>query len=179
VRGHSFRHVRRSGRYLRVADPAWRRPLDATFAAERGGRWNPPGSFPVVYLCRTLAVARANVDRRFEGLPYGVLDLHPDRRPQLVATRVPPHRSVDVVTDLGCRSAGLPSTYPFDRRGARIGWTRTQPVGLVAHDAGERSIACRSAALPRGVTGEELAWFARSRADTLPLLERRAFDDWF
>ncbi|HEX7248677.1 MAG TPA: RES family NAD+ phosphorylase [Actinomycetota bacterium] len=177
--GPSFRHVRRSGRYLRLADPAWRRPLDATFAAERGGRWNPPGSFSVLYLCRTLAVARANVDRRFEGLPYGVLDLHPDRRPQLVAANVPPHRSVDVVTDLGCRSAGLPASYPFDGRGARIGWRRTQPIGVAAHDAGERSIACRSAALPRGDLGEELAWFVRSRDHALRLEERRAFDDWF
>ena len=177
--GPSFRHVRRSGRYLRVADPAWRRPLDAAFAAEHGGRWNPPGSFPVAYLCRTLAVARASVARRFEGLPYGVLDLHPDRRPVLVATHVPPHRSVDVVTDLGCRSAGLPSSYPFDGRGARIGWARTQPIGVAAHEAGERSISRRSAALPRGVSGEELAWFVRSRADALKLEERRAFDDWF
>ena len=177
--GPPFRHVRRSGRYLRVADPAWRRPLDATFAAERGGRWNPPGSFAVAYLCRTLAVARANVVLRFEGLPYGVLDLHPDRRPQLVATHVPPHRSVDVVTDLGCRSAGLPSSYPFDRGGARIEWARTQPLGATAHAAGERSIACRSAALPRGVSGEELAWFVRSRDDALRLEERGAFDDWF
>ena len=177
--GLSFRHVRRSGRYLRVADPAWARPLDPTFAAVRGGRWNPPNSFPVLYLCRTLAVARANVARRFEGLPYGVLDLDPDRRPQLVATHVPPHRSVDVVTDLGCRSAGLPSTYPFDGRGARIDWARTQPVGVAVHDAGERSIACRSAALPRGSSGEELAWFSRSRRDARRLEERRDFDDWF
>lgn len=177
--GVTFRHVRRSGRYLRVADPSWRRPLDATFAAERGGRWNPPGSFSVAYLCRTLAVARANVVRRFEGLPYGVLDLHPDRRPVLVATQAIPHRSVDVVTDLGCRSAGLPSSYPFDSRGGHIGWARTQPIGTAAHEIGERSIACRSAALPRGVPGEELAWFVRSRADALQLIERRAFDDWF
>ncbi|HVF07770.1 MAG TPA: RES family NAD+ phosphorylase [Actinomycetota bacterium] len=162
-----------------MADPAWRRPLDATFAAERGGRWNPPGSFPVLYLCRTPAVARANVERRFEGLPYGVLDLDPDRRPQLVATRVPPHRSVDIVTDLGCRSAGLPSSYPYDGRGARIAWARTQPLGVAAHDAGERSITCRSAALPRGASGEELAWFVRSRADALELIERRTLDDWF
>jgi hypothetical protein len=179
VSGPSFRHVRRSGRYLRVADAAWRRPLDATFAAERGGRWNPPASFPVVYLCRTLAVARANVVRRFEGFPYGVLDLQPDRRPVLAATRVTPHPSVDVVTDLGCRSAGLPSSYPFDRRGGLIGWARTQPIGVIAHDAGERSIACRSAALPRRVSGEELAWFVRAPNDALTVDERRGFDDWF
>lgn len=175
----SFDHVRRSGRYLRVADPAWHRPLDATFAAESGGRWNPPVSFPVTYLCRTLAVARANVVRRFESLPYGVLDIYPDRRPVLVATYVTPHRSVDVVTDLGCRSVDLPVSYPFDGHGARIGWARTQPIGVAAHEAGERSIACRSAALPRGESGEELAWFVRSRNDALRLDGRRPFGDWF
>ncbi len=84
-----------------------------TFAAKRGGRWNPPGSSPVAYLCRTLAVARANAVRRFEGPPYGVLDLHPDRRPVHIATHVLPHRSADVVTDLGC-SIGGPGRRRFD-----------------------------------------------------------------
>jgi hypothetical protein len=173
-----FRHVVREGRYVRVADPAWRRPLDPSFAAAAGGRWNPPGSFPVVYLCATPEVARANVARRFEGLPYGVLDLQPERRPVLVDTDVPSHRAADVVTDAGCQAAGLPRTYPFDARGRRIGWERTQPIGADAWEGGERSIACRSAALPRGTRGEELAWFVRDRASQLRVRRRRAFDAW-
>ncbi len=32
----------------RIADPAWENPLDPGFAGRRGGRWNPPDSFPVV-----------------------------------------------------------------------------------------------------------------------------------
>jgi hypothetical protein len=174
-----FRHVDRGGRYARVVDPAWRRPLDPSFAAERGGRWNPPGSFPVVYLCATRDVARANVLRRFAGHAYGLLDLLPDRRPALVESDVPEHRAVDVVTDAGCRAAGLPVTYPFDGRRRRIGWQRTQPIGATAWQSGERSIACRSAALPRGERGEELAWFPRVAADRLTVATRRAFDDWF
>ncbi len=164
---------------MRVADPDWRRPLDPSFAAERGGRWNPPGSFPVVYLCATSAVARANVLRRFADLPYGVLDLRPDRLPVLVETDVPEHRAVDVVTDAGCRAAGLPITYPFDRRGQRAAWERTQPVGTAAWEQGEAAIACRSAALPRGEQGEELAWFVRGREDRLTVARRRLFDAWF
>jgi RES domain-containing protein len=162
-----------------VVDPAWKRPLDPSFAAERGGRWNPPSSFPVLYLCASHGVARANVRRRFAGLPYGVLDLRPDRRPALVETDVVEHRAVDVVTDPGCRAAGLPATYPFDARGRRIGWHRTQPIGATAWAQDERSIACRSAALRKDEHGEELAWFVRTPADRLTVARRRSFDDWF
>ena len=49
----------------------------AATPAERGGRWNPPESFPVVYLCRSVPVARANVYRKLEGQPYGPEDLRP------------------------------------------------------------------------------------------------------
>jgi RES domain-containing protein len=72
-----MRTVRRGGPYLRVADPAWADPLDGRFAADRGGRWNPPESFPVVYLCGSIEVARANVYRRLAGQPYGPEDLLP------------------------------------------------------------------------------------------------------
>ncbi|HSL11921.1 MAG TPA: RES family NAD+ phosphorylase [Actinomycetota bacterium] len=174
-----FRHVTRGGRYSRVVDPDWKRPLDPSFAAERGGRWNPPGSFPVVYLCATREVARANVLRRFDGLPYGVLDLLPERRPALVETDVEPHRAVDVVTDAGCRAAGLPASYPRDGRGRRIAWTRTQPIGEAAWSQGERSVACRSAALAKDERGEELAWFPRETRDRLKVARRRSFDEWF
>jgi hypothetical protein len=174
-----YRHVTRSGPFVRVAHPDWRRPLDPSFAAVRGGRWNPPVSFPVLYLCRTAAVARAVVLGRFDGLPYGLLDLRPDRRPVLIETDVPSHRAVDVVTDAGCRAVSLPETYPYDSRGRKIAWERTQPIGAAAWEDGERSIACRSAALPKGGDGEELAWFVRDRTDRLAVSARRAFDDWF
>ena len=123
-----FRHITRGGPHVRVADAAWLRPLDPRFAQERGGRWNPPHSFPVVYLCATRDVARAVVLRRFEGLPYGVVDLLPSRAPVLIATDVPEARLVDVVGDAGCRAAGLPASYPLDGRGRPLAWGRTQPV---------------------------------------------------
>jgi len=180
-----FRHLVRGGGYVRVADPAWRSPLDGSHAAERGGRWNPPGSFPVVYLCSSVPVARLNVLRRFEGLPYSVLDLLPERRPVLVETNVREHRAVDVVTGAGCRAAGLPESYPRDARGSEVGWERCQPVGRTAWEQGETSIACRSAASRRraaarpGDAGEEMAWFVRGREDRLRVTRRRAFDEWF
>jgi RES domain-containing protein len=174
-----FRHVTRGGPYERVADPAWLRPLDPRFARERGGRWNPPRSFPVVYLCATRDVARAVVLRRFEGLPYGVVDLLPSRAPVLIATDVPEGRLVDVVDDAGCHATGLPVSYPLDGRGRTIAWARTQPVGETAWEQGERGIACRSSAMARRERGEELAWFVRGSADRLRIDRRRAFEDWF
>ncbi len=174
-----FRRVTRSGPQVRVADPAWRRPLDPAFARERGGRWNPPRSFPVLYLCAGREVARYVVLGRFVGLPYGLLDLRADRRPVLIETGVPEHRAVDVVSDAGCRAASLPGSYPYDSRGTKIGWERTQPIGSAAWEQSERSIACRSAALPKGDVGEELAWFVRDRTDRLTVSARRPFDEWF
>jgi hypothetical protein len=174
-----FRHVTRGGQYVRVADRAWLRPLDPRFAQERGGRWNPPGSFPLVYLCATRGVARAVVLRRFEGLPYGIVDLLPSRAPVLIETDVPEGRLVDVVDDAGCRAAGLPTTYPLDGRGRPIPWERTHPVGEAAWEQRDRGIACRSAAMARRGRGEELAWFVRGTADRLRVTGRRTFEEWF
>ena len=56
-----MRHLRRGGPYLRVADTGWRRPLAREYSLVAGGRWNAPGSFGVVYLNATPAVARAQV----------------------------------------------------------------------------------------------------------------------
>jgi hypothetical protein len=171
-----FRHVRRAGTYLRVADPDWEDPLDGAYSPARGGRWNPPRSFAVVYLCATIQEARANVLRKLEGLPYALLDLRPDRRPELVAAEVPDAKPVDVVSDAGCRAAGLPATYPLDGRGREVPRTRCQPVGSAAWSQREPAIACRTAAPVE--RGEELAWFP-DHGGALRLLAREPFDDWF
>jgi len=173
-----FRHVRRGGPYLRVADPSWTRPLDGRFARERGGRWNPPGSFPVVYLFGALDVARSFVLARFEGHPYSAFDLRPEAGPDLVETDVPEDRFVDVVSDDGCRAAGLPPTYPLDLDGAPIAHERCRPIGRLAWNRGEPGVACRSATARPNDTGEELAWFARGPRG-LRTRRRRPFPDWF
>lgn len=158
-----MRHIRRGGEYLRVADPDWPDALDGSHARESGGRWNPPGSFAVVYLCRGVAVARANVYRLFRGLPYGPEDLDPAHAPVLIATDVPEASYVDVVTVRGCRAAGLPATYPLDSRGRPISHGRCRPIGESAWREGEPGIACRSAAPQAPARAEELAWFQRRR----------------
>jgi len=170
--------VRRGGRHLRVADPSWQRPLDGRHARERGGRWNPPGSFPVVYLFGAIDIARSFVLTRFEGQPYSAFDLRPESGPDLVEADVPEAGFIDVVTDAGCRAAGLPITYPRADDGSPVAHERCQPVGRAAWDQGEHGIACRSATARGGDTGEELAWFARGPRG-LRTSRRRPFTEWF
>jgi hypothetical protein len=169
-------HIARDGRYYRVADPAWRDPLDASHSQQRGGRWNPPVSFAVLSLNRDVPTARAFVRHRFRALPYGPELLRPERAPVLVATEVARNEYVDVVSEAGCIAVGLPSTYPLDETGRPVPWERCQPVGRRAWDGGEPGIACRSA-VPGG--SEELAYFPRPHLVRLEGHARWQFDEWF
>ena len=167
-----MRTIRRGGPYVRVADPDWDDPLDGRYAGERGGRWNPPESFPVVYLCRSVPVARANVYRKLEGQPYGPEDLRPGTGPVLVRTAVPEDRYLNVVTDAGCRDVGLPRTYPLDSRRRTVPWQRCQPIGQRAWEAGLPGVAARSAT----GAGEELAYIGRRKLRRGAV---RMFEQWF
>ena len=170
--------VRRGGVSFRIADPAWADPLDAAYSVEAGGRWNPPQTFPVLYLNRDLPTSRANVERRFAGRPYGPEMLDPEEAPVLIQTSVDETGFVDAVTDQGCVELGLPATSPIDTSGNEVGWNRCQPVGLAAWNAREMGIACRSAATPDR-SGEELALFRRGGDRPLRLDRRLAFEEWF
>lgn len=160
-----------------MADPGWRDALDGSYSKGRGGRWNPPDSFPVIYLSRDERIARANVDRLYVGLPYGPEDIDPAGGPDLVTTDVPSAEYVDVITDEGCLDAGLPATYPQDATGAPVPREACQPIGQAAWDGGELGIAARSAARSGPSDGEELAYF--DRGDPLPLRDRTRFGDWY
>jgi hypothetical protein len=172
----SFRTTRRGGEYLRVADPAWDEPLDGRYAQRSGGRWNAPGSFPVVYLNADVATARANVALRFEGRPFSLEDLDPDEAPVLVATEVATADFVDVLSDEGSTAAGLPATYPL-QSGKTIPYARCQPIGQQAWDEGHPGIACRSAAGAAAAENEELAWFERE--EKLAPATTTAFESWY
>ena len=173
-----MRRVRRGGAYFRIADPNWPDPLDASYSVARGGRWNPPGSFPVLYLNRDVHTSRANLRRRFAGLPYGPELLRPEQTPLLVETTVAEAEYVDVITDAGCREVGLPTTYPVDTHGHEIDRGRCQEIGSRAWQAGERGIACRSAAT-HDRSGEELALFRREGESPLPVNRRLILREWF
>jgi hypothetical protein len=170
------RHVARGGPYVRVADPGWPDPLSAEHSRRRGGRWNPPGSFGVVYLNASVELARAQVRHRLE--PRGIRpeDLDPTLGPMLVHTRVPDDDYVDAVSDEGLGELGLPVTYPVDERGTAVPHAVCQSIGQAAWDAGEPGIACRSAASSAPPDAEELAYFARRR---LRLVRSEPFVDWY
>ena len=173
-----MRRVRRGGAYFRITDPAWADPLDAAYSVAGEGRWNSPGSFPVLYLNRDLHTSRANLARKFVGRPYGPEMLDPAEAPVLIRTAVENTAFVDVVTDEGCTDLGLPVTYPIDEDGNEVGWDRCQPIGHQAWETGEAGVACRSAAT-RDRTGEELALFRRGGDRALLVDRRLAFDEWF
>lgn len=169
--------IRRGGDYLRAADPEWSNPLDGNYSMEHGGRWNPPKSFPIVYLCRDVKVARANVERKFSGQPFGPEDLDPKEAPVLVTTHVPLKNYLDVITDDGCIAAGFPDSYPFDSKGKIIPHATCQPIGQAAWDGRTPGLASRSAAINPTDTGEELAWFQRSKK--LKQKNIQSFVEWF
>jgi hypothetical protein len=171
------KRIRRGGGYLRVADPDWDDPLDGSYSRARGGRWNSPGSFPVVYLNRDEGVARANLNRKYEDLPYGPEDIDSDSGPDLVETAVPDSDYGDVVTDEGCAAVDLPTSYPYEADGEPIPQERCWPIGQAAWDDDDRGIACRSAAREAPAGGEELAYF--DRGERLPLTSRVRFLDWY
>ncbi len=149
------------GRCLRVADPDWTDPLDATFAAQPPGqRWNPPG-LECLYLNRDHVTARANVARLYEDKPYGPEDLDPATAPTLIEVTIPDGVAADAYTSAGLTDLGLPVSYPLDGSGVIITHAVCQPLGQGALDAGLDGVEARSAA-----TGgdRELAWFPKGRA---------------
>jgi hypothetical protein len=170
-----MRHVERGGRYLRVADPGWEDPLSGVHSREKGGRWNAPGEFEVVYLNANLEVARAQVRRQLAPLAIAPEDLDPASGPVLISTEVPAAPYVDAVSETGLRSLGLPPTYPLDAAGAEIDHATCQPLGGAAQAAAEPGIAARSAAAQPS-PGEELAYFG---PDPLMAVGREGFGEWF
>lgn len=169
----NFVTSRIGGEHCRIADPDWGDPLDASYAARDGQRWNPPG-LACLYLNCDTATARANLAKRFAGLPYGPDDLDPATAPLLVTVEVPDGQAADVYTDYGLQAAGLPASYPLDGDNQTIPHGTCQPIGQAAFDAGLDGIDCRSAA-PGGT--RELAWFPRRAA--LHPESRLSFEQWW
>ena len=141
--------ARRGGAYNRLAEPAWADPLDITFARARGGRWNAAGSYGVLYLNGSPAVARAQARHKLAGQPYGIEDLEESEQHDLVDVAVPAGDFLDCVTDAGLEAVGLPVTYP-------------RAVGHAD---------CRPVARPPGAQGAR-AWRAG------PRLRRRMARSW-
>ncbi len=164
--------------WFRVADVAWKDPLDPTYAAVHGGRWNPPRSFPVLYLNEDVATARAQIRFMLEGSPVDPEDLDP---PFVLVTATLPRSQVvaNATTSEGLEELGLPATYPVDETGTHIPRERCQPIGVAVHDTGLRGIHCRSAATFDG-SGRELAWFpARPSSKAHQVGDPIPFSEWW
>jgi hypothetical protein len=166
--------------WLRVADATWSDPLDPSWAARFGGRWNPSGSFPVLYLNEDLATARAQIHALFRAWPVNPEDLRDDAPYGLVLARLPRRQDVaDAVSDEGLDGLGLPGSYPLDARGDPVPHEPCQRIGTPVHAAGLRGVWCRSAATADG-SGRELAWFPTGpRARARSLSEPVPFARWW
>lgn len=166
-------------RWQRIASPEWTDPVDPTFAATHGGRWNPPGSFLTLYLNEDLVTARINMQLHINQWPFEPEDLRTDTAPVLVECTLPRGQTVaDAHTPDGVVALGLPSSYPADKDGDLVAHEACQPIGMAAHDANLRGVRCRSARSPFGA-GRELAWFPASDRSRAAVTATRPFDDWF
>jgi len=168
--------------WWRIANPTWDNPLDPSYAQRRGGRWNPPGSFPTLYFNEEIVTARLNLRTFIAGWPYEPEDLRDETGPLLVSAYLPRNQRVaDVHSREGVAAVNLPASYPLNAtegRGELVPHFKCQPIGQQAKERGLRGVRCRSSRVRDGA-GRELAWFpatARSRA-----LQRTAlrFERWF
>ncbi len=152
--------------WLRVADPTWTDPLDPSYARNRGGRWNPPGSHLTLYLNCDIGSAQLQIERMLAGSPVEMDDLD-DEAYLLVAATLPDAQvGADAVTPAGLQALDLPESYPQDLSGAAIPSEACQSIGSRIRAHGLRGVWCRSACTSDG-RGRELAWFPateRSRA---------------
>ena len=165
--------------WWRIADPAWRNPLDPGFAARRGGRWNPPGRFPTLYLNEDKVTARLNLRAFIAQWPYEPEDLREDTGPVLIGATLPRRQSVcDAHSRSGIQSAGLPSTYPLTKGGALVGHAECQMIGERAKSMGLHGVRARAAQVRDGA-GRELAWFPATMRSVARLTGRLTFDAWF
>jgi len=155
--------------WLRLTRPHYVDAFDTTFAAARGGRWNPPGSWPTLYVNENLLTVHAQLRHMFTGRGIEPDDLDDDAPIRLAACTLPSRqRVVDAVSEQGLDDVGLPLTYPIGVDGTVVEHGVTQSIGIEAHGDGFRGVWCRSAA---GV-GNELAWFPSSRSAARPVWDR-------
>ncbi len=163
--------------WYRVADASWDDPLDPSFAQHQGGRWNPPDSFPTLYLNGDLQTARAQIERMLDGYPVDPEDL--DAPYVLVTVALPRGQTVaDAISGEGLGRLGLPATYPMAGT-ALVPHSACQPIGVAVRLAGLRGVHARSAATTDG-SGREFAWFpARPSSKARRVVDDRPFTDWW
>lgn len=161
--------------WLRVVDPDWDDPVDASFAARTGGRWNPTGT-PALYLCDSSATAQGQVRRLCLDRFLELEDLADDAL-DMVTVTIPSGVALDAHTDAGLHAVNLPTSYPLNDGRSPVGHETCQPIGASAYDQGLDGVHARSAAPQAQPHHLELAWFPRGRAAT-PGAKRVPFGRW-
>lgn len=165
--------------WWRVADPAWKDPLNPTYSKETGGRWNRPGSFPTLYLNADKQTARCNVEAFIGEAPYEPEDLREESAPVLVGCQLPKSQVVcDAFTNEGVRAAGLPDTYPLDAEGSVVEHEVCQDIGMQVKEERRRGVHTRCA--KSSDFGDlELAWFPASNRSKAQKMEKFRFSVWY
>ena len=73
-----WRHLPCGGAtYWRVVGEGWTDAADTSYSKKFGGRWNPSGTFGVLYLNAAMATAKANAVRHLAGHGLEIEDLLP------------------------------------------------------------------------------------------------------
>lgn len=139
-------------------------PRSGEGARLHGGRFNPPGSFPVLYICQSRPCAVAELMRLGERQAIGVEGLLPRvlYRYEIALDRVLDLTNGDVRAQVGLSMDLL--TGPD--------WTACQELGAAAHALGARGINSPSAT---GV-GDILAVFVQHIG--LGRLEPQLVEEW-
>ena len=165
--------------WFRIAETGWTDPLDPTYAAVRGGRWNPPNSHPTLYLNEDRITARLNLRMFIHGWPYEPEDLRDETGPVLVEATLPARQRVaDAHSRQGVAAVNLPSTYPLDEKERLVEFAVCQSIGLRAKMAGLRGVRARSAQAPDGGR-RELAWFPATRRSRARAQAIQSFETWY
>jgi len=165
--------------WFRIAEKGWADPLDPTYAAVRGGRWNPPNSHRTLYLNEDRITARLNLQMFIHGWPYEPEDLRDETGPVLVEATLPARQRVaDVHRRQGVAAVNLPSTYPLDRNSQFVEHVVCQAIGLRAKTDGLHGVRARSARAPDGGR-RELAWFPATRRSRARAQAIQQFDTWY
>lgn len=112
-------------------------PRSGEGARKRGGRFNPPESFPVLYLCTTRPCAIAELDRLGERQSLSIDDLLPR---VLFRYEVRLGSILDLTKTRVLNHLGI-----TDRDLTQAAWSFTQELGEVSHDLGLQGLLAPSA----------------------------------
>ena len=179
VRGLRYNKLPDRRTWWRVADPTWSDPLSPMYSKKTGGRWNPPESFPTLYLNGDKRTARCNLQLFAGEEPYEPEDLRGDTAPVLIACQLPRNQVVcDVHTNAGLRAADLPDTYPLDPDGDVVEYSVCQEIGEQVRIDGKRGVHARSAR-SLDPADLELAWFPASSRSIARGVQRLEFSAWY